>query len=227
MCWEIYAHLFAIIGGNRMDVTILSNSLAGIFLTKLRDKTTSTVEFRQALKSLTTILFISSSEKLPVGTIEVETPLERTIGVGQSNEIILVPIIRAGISMVEPILDIFPSAKVMYIGAQRNETTLEIEPYYSSLNDSISDEIVYLLDPMLATGGTLEYSINELSKLNPSEINILTIICAPEGVERVSDVVDNLNIPVKLWTASIDRQLNERGFILPGLGDAGDRICGV
>ncbi len=210
-----------------MDVTILSNSLAGIFLTKLRDKTTSTVEFRQALKSLTTILFISSSEKLPVGTIEVETPLERTIGVGQSNEIILVPIIRAGISMVEPILDIFPSAKVMYIGAQRNETTLEIEPYYSSLNDSISDEIVYLLDPMLATGGTLEYSINELSKLNPSEINILTIICAPEGVERVSDVVDNLNIPVKLWTASIDRQLNERGFILPGLGDAGDRICGV
>ena len=210
-----------------MEITVVSHSLASAFLTRLRDKNTDVQRFRETVESLSTILFLESSKSLDTEAIEVETPFEKTIGTEIANDIILVPIIRAGLGMVEPILKLYPQAVVMHIGAKRNEETLGTIPYYSSLKKDINGSIVFLLDPMLATGGTLSFAINEIAKFSPNRINILTVICAPEGIERVSETADNFNIPIGLWTAIIDRQLNENGYILPGLGDAGDRIFGT
>ncbi|MCD6594847.1 uracil phosphoribosyltransferase [bacterium] len=210
-----------------MEITIVSHSLSGIFLTKLRDKNADVSNFRETIESLTTVLFVESSKSLATETIEVETPFEKTIGTKLVEDIILIPIIRAGLGMVRPILNLYPQAIVMHIGAKRDEKTLETISYYSNINERIEGNTVFLLDPMLATGGTLSFSIDEIAKFSPERINILTVICAPEGIERVSFVADNSGIPIALWTAIIDRQLDDNGYILPGLGDAGDRIFGT
>jgi len=210
-----------------MEITIVSHSLSGIFLTKLRDKNADVSNFRETIESLTTVLFVESSKSLATETIEVETPFEKTIGTKLVEDIILIPIIRAGLGMVRPILNLYPQAIVMHIGAKRDEKTLETISYYSNINERIEGNTVFLLDPMLATGGTLSFAIDEIAKFSPERINILTVICAPEGIERVSFVADNSGIPIALWTAIIDRQLDDNGYILPGLGDAGDRIFGT
>jgi len=210
-----------------MEVTIISHSIAGFLLTTLRDKTTETPDFYCAIESISTILFINASSSFPSKGIKIETPLEKTLGSQPESKLVLVPILRAGLAMVQPVLRIFPDAVTYHIGAKRNEKTLEIITYYSNLNNALSDQVVYILDPMLATGGTLSYSLREVAKYNPSEIKILTVISSPEGLEKLSTVADNLKIPVHLWTASVDRELNDAGYILPGLGDAGDRAFGT
>ncbi|MCD6530976.1 uracil phosphoribosyltransferase [bacterium] len=210
-----------------MEVNIITHSLAGDYLTKLRDRDTPTPLFRQILDNLAVILFVESSRDLPTRTIEIETPLERTIGAEIERQIVLVPILRAGLGMVDSILKLAPESVVMHLGVRRNEETLEPEPYYSALGKQIEGAAVFILDPMLATGGTVAYAVEKVAKYSPARIDILSVLAAPEGVEKLSAGAEQVSVPVRLWVAALDRELNERGYILPGLGDAGDRIFGT
>ncbi len=215
-----------------MQTTVITHPIAGFLLTALRNKATDYVDFRHAIESLSAVLFVEATREYPTRTMEIDTPLEKTQGSEPEKHLVLIPVLRAGLAMVAPILDIFPNSVMYHIGAKRNEATLEIITYYCNIDSTIADKVVYILDPMLATGGTLSYAVSEVARHNPAEINMLTVIAAPEGLNRLAKHCDELmlqkpKLTIKLFTASIDRQLNSRGYILPGLGDAGDRAFGT
>ena len=165
-----------------------------------------------------------SFKDVPTQEIEVETPLEKTTQtVVKENSIAIVPILRAGLGMVDGILTLFPAAKVGHIGLYRDEETLEPQEYYCKLPTNIEQKVVMVVDPMLATGGSACDAIKMLKKRGCDKIKLLSIIAAPEGVKKVAE-----NYPeVEVFVAMLDRGLNEHGYIVPGLGDAGDRIFGT
>ena len=165
-----------------------------------------------------------SFKDVPTVEIDVETPLEVTKQtVIKENSIAIVPILRAGLGMVDGILSLFPSAKVGHIGLYRDEETLEPQEYYCKLPVAIEDKVVMVVDPMLATGGSASDAISMLKKRGCTKIKLLSIIAAPEGVKKVAE--DHPDVEV--FVSTLDRCLNEHGYILPGLGDAGDRIFGT
>lgn len=206
------------------NVHILDHPLIRHKVAIIRDKNTSTKQFREVIGEIATLMAFEAFKEVPTQTIIVETPLETVEQtVVKENSIAIVPILRAGLGMVDGILTLFPAAKVGHIGMYRNEETLEPQEYYCKLPQGIEDKVVMLVDPMLATGGSAIDAITLLKKRGCKHIKFLAIIGAPEGVEKVHTAHPD----VEIYVSTLDRQLNENGYILPGLGDAGDRIFGT
>ena len=191
----------------------------------LRDKKTSMKEFRELIEEITTLMtYEALKDGVPTTVKKVETPLEVCEQeVVCDNSIAIVPILRAGLGMVNGIHVLFPTARVGHIGMYRNEETLEPCEYYCKLPDGIEDKLVLVVDPMLATGGSACDAINLLKKRGCKNIKFMAIIGAPEGVSKVCEAHPDVNV----YVSTLDRQLNEHGYILPGLGDAGDRLFGT
>lgn len=206
------------------NVHILDHPLIRHKVAIIRDKNTTTKQFREVIGEIATLMAFEAFKDVPTQTVTVETPLETVEQtVVKENSIAIVPILRAGLGMVDGILTLFPAAKVGHIGMYRNEETLEPQEYYCKLPQGIEDKVVMLVDPMLATGGSANDAIALLKKRGCKHIKFLAIIGAPEGVEKVHSVHPD----VEIYVSTLDRQLNENGYILPGLGDAGDRIFGT
>ena len=206
------------------NVHILDHPLIRHKVAIIRDKNTSTKQFREVISEIATLMAYEAFKEVPTQQITVETPLETVEQtVVKENSIAIVPILRAGLGMVDGILTLFPAAKVGHIGMYRNEETLEPQEYYCKLPQGIEDKVVMLVDPMLATGGSAIDAITLLKKRGCKHIKFLAIIGAPEGVEKVHTAHPD----VEVYVSTLDRQLNENGYILPGLGDAGDRIFGT
>ena len=190
----------------------------------LRDKHTGMKEFRELVEEITTVMTYESMHDVELVPVEVETPLERTTQYRVKEEsIAIVPILRAGLGMVNGVHKVFPTARVGHIGMYRNEETLEPQEYYCKLPDGIQDMTVFLVDPMLATGGSACDALAALKKRGCKNIKFMALIAAPEGVEAVAKAHPD----VKVYISTLDRCLNKNGYILPGLGDAGDRLFGT
>ncbi len=206
------------------NVHILDHPLIRHKLAIIRNEETDTKQFREVIKELATLMAYESFKDVPTQQIEVKTPLETvTQTVVKENSIAIVPILRAGLGMVDGILSLFPAAKVGHIGLYRNEETLEPQEYYCKLPVGIEEKVVMVVDPMLATGGSAVDAIKMLKKRGCKKIKLMSIIAAPEGVEKVATAHPD----VEIYVSTLDRCLNEHGYILPGLGDAGDRIFGT
>ena len=206
------------------NVHILEHPLIRHKLAIIRNKNTDTKQFREIIKELATLMAYESFKDVPTQEVEVETPLETTKQiVVRENSIAIVPILRAGLGMVDGILSLFPAAKVGHIGLYRDEDTLEPQEYYCKLPSNIEEKVVMVVDPMLATGGSAVDAINMLKKRGCKKIKLMSIIAAPEGAKKVADAHPD----VEVYISTLDRCLNEHGYILPGLGDAGDRIFGT
>lgn len=204
------------------NLIIVSNPLVQHYLFHLRDKTTKPALFRTLTKKLTLLLCFEAAKEINVKKKELETPLEKTEGFVIDNEIVLIPILRAGLGMIDAILELFPNVDVGYMGFQRDETTAIAKGYYSKLPD-LKEKLVFIADPMLATGGSLKNAIEEIKIQKPKKIIAISIVAAPEGVNLIREKYPE----VKIYTASLDRELNEKKYILPGLGDFGDRLYGT
>ena len=209
---------------NYDNVQILDHPLIRHKLAIIRNKNTDTKQFREVIKEIATLMAYESFKDVPTQEIVVETPLEKTTQIiVKENSIAIVPILRAGLGMVDGILSLFPAAKVGHIGLYRDEETLEPQEYYCKLPTNIEEKVVMVTDPMLATGGSAVDAINMLKKRGCKNIKFMAIIAAPEGVEKVAKAHPD----VQIYVSTLDRCLNENGYILPGLGDAGDRIFGT
>lgn len=210
---------------NFENVTIFNHPLINHKIAILRDEKTSMKEFRELVEEITTLMtFECLKDGVPTVEKQVTTPLETcTQSVVKDNAIVIVPILRAGLGMVNGIHVLFPSARVGHIGLCRNEETLEPYEYYCKLPDGIEDKLVLVIDPMLATGGSACDAIKLLKKRGCKNIKFMAVIGAPEGVTRVAEAHPD----VQIFVSTLDRCLNENGYILPGLGDAGDRLFGT
>ena len=210
---------------NYDNVTIFDHPLINHKIAILRDEKTSMKEFRELIEEITTLMtFECLKEGVPTTEKQVKTPLETcTQRVVKDNSIVIVPILRAGLGMVSGVHVLFPSARVGHIGMYRNEETLQPCEYYSKLPDGIEDKLVLLVDPMLATGGSACDAIASLKKRGCKDIKFMAVIGAPEGVTKVAETHPDVHI----FVSTLDRCLNENGYILPGLGDAGDRLFGT
>lgn len=190
----------------------------------LRDKNTSMKEFRELIEEITTIMTYESMRDVELVPVQVETPLEVTTQYKVADDsVAIVPILRAGLGMVNGVHKVFPTAKVGHIGMYRDEETLEPHAYYCKLPAEIENKTVFLIDPMLATGGSACDAIAALKQRGCKKIKFMAIIAAPQGVEKVA--TSHPDVPV--YVSTLDRCLNENGYILPGLGDAGDRLFGT
>ncbi|MCZ9293949.1 uracil phosphoribosyltransferase [Corynebacterium meitnerae] len=205
-----------------MQITVIEHPLAISRLTRLRDKRTSNSSFRAALSDLGSMLIYEASRDLETETFDCETPVGTATGVRLKQPPIIVPIIRAGLGLVDPSLAMIPDAQVGFIGLARDEETHEPVPYLEALPEDLSGQPVFLVDPMLATGGSLVHAIELLTARGADDITVVTVVCAQEGVDRIAA----LDAPLRLVTATIDPSLNEDAYIVPGLGDAGDRLYG-
>lgn len=192
-------------------------------VTILRDKHTDSETFRSALQRVSNILAAEISKEFSLTNIEVETPLEITVGSKLTNEVILVPVLRAGLGMVNGFLQIIPEAKLGHIGLQRDEETLKPVEYYYKVPKKLEFAEVVMLDPMLATGGSASEALKYLKKRGASRLVFACLVAAPEGIAKLNSEHPD----VKIFTAALDRELNNKGYILPGLGDAGDRTFGT
>lgn len=190
----------------------------------LRDKRTGMKEFRELVEEITTMMTYESMRDVKLTPVQVETPLEVTTQYKVPEEsIAIVPILRAGLGMVNGVHKVFPTAKVGHIGMYRDEETLQPQEYYCKLPDGIENKTVFLVDPMLATGGSVCDALAALKKRGCKNIKLMSIIAAPEGIEKVATT--HPDVPV--YVSTLDRALNENGYIVPGLGDAGDRLFGT
>ena len=205
------------------NVTVLDHPLIRHKIAILRDKNTGMKQFRELVEEITTLLTFESFKEVPTKTVTVSTPLEDCEQQTVDGEVAIVPILRAGLGMVSGVHTLFPTAKVGHIGMYRNEETLEPQEYYCKLPEGIEHMQVILLDPMLATGGSACDAIDLLKRRGCKNIKLMNIIGAPEGVEKVAEAHPDVNI----YLSTLDRCLNENGYILPGLGDAGDRLFGT
>ncbi len=207
-----------------MPVTEVKHPLIQHKITYLRDKKTDTKIFRETLNEIAGLMVYEATKDMPLEEIEVETPVMVTKSyVLPDKALAIVPILRAGLGLVEGVMTFVPTAKVGHIGVYRNEETLEPVYYYCKLPEDISERKVILVDPMLATGGSANYSIEYLKDKGVKDIVFLCIIAAPEGINNVLAKHPDVSI----FVAQIDKGLNEKGYIYPGLGDAGDRILGT
>jgi uracil phosphoribosyltransferase len=206
------------------NLTVLEHPLIQHKLTLLRDKRTSTRDFKLLASEIAMLMAYEVTKDLPLEPLEIETPLERTRGVQVAGKkLTLVPILRAGLGMVEGIAQLIPSARVGHIGLYRDHETLQPVDYYFKIPAGEQSRDFFVLDPMLATGGSAVAAVQALRKAGASRIRFLCLVAAPPGVKAMLDA--HPDVPV--FTAALDRQLNDKGYILPGLGDAGDRLFGT
>ncbi len=206
------------------SVIEVDNPLVLDRITRLRDKTTPSREFRQFVQEITMLLAADATNHLPLVDVDVETPLQVTTGqlIAQPGPCI-VSIMRAGNIMAETLRDLVSDASIGFIGLARQSVTLEIDDYYTNLPDDVGDRQCIVVDPMLATGNSLSVALRKLMDAGVSQITVVNILACPEGIRRITSEYPDVRIVV----AKIDERLNERGYILPGLGDAGDRIYGT
>lgn len=204
-------------------VHVVDHPLIADSLTRVRDKHTPNALFRQELERIGTLLIAEATHGLPTRGVKVETPLTETLGRQLSNQPVVVPVLRAGLGLLHAAQDLLPNADVGFIGVARDETTHQPKPYVNKLPESLEDRQIIVLDPMLATGGSLAHTCRLLVERGATgTIIVVCVLAAPEGIEHLRQ--ENLDLAV--YTASLDERLNENAFIVPGLGDAGDRQFG-
>jgi uracil phosphoribosyltransferase len=189
----------------------------------LRDRSTGHGDFRQALFEASAILAVEAARELPVHEVEVETPLEPTTGHRLPSEIAVVPVLRAGLGMVDAFLRLLPDARVGHLGLYRDEETHEPFEYYERLPPRLDEAWVFVVDPMLATGGSAVHALKRLKAQGAKRLTLVCLVVAPEGLSALEE--HHPDVPV--WTAALDRELDENAYIRPGLGDAGDRVFGT
>jgi len=204
-----------------VSVTVVDHALAGHLLAQLRTEETAPPVFRTLAKRLALTLALEAIRDLPTTEVTVRTPLEETTG-HVLGDLVAVPILRAGLGMLEAVTELFPEVAVGYIGLERDEASLEPQSYYRKL-PPVQGRHVLVLDPMLATGGSGSAATSAVKEGGPSSIRFVCVVAAPEGIRRME--AEHPDVPI--FTAAIDRQLNDNGYILPGLGDFGDRLFGT
>lgn len=206
-----------------MDTLVVDHPLAAQLLTRMRDERTDRAVFRQAADELALMLVYEATRALATEPVTIRTPLTETTGVRVTRPPMVVPVLRAGLGMLGPVLRLLPGSDTGFIGVARDESTHEPVPYMNSVPDDLDGRDVLVLDPMLATGGSMVFACEQLAARNPGTVTAVCILAAPEGVDRLrgTGLVD------RLVTASVDEHLNEDAFIVPGLGDAGDRLFGT
>ncbi len=204
------------------NLIVVNHPLAQHLLTQLRNKQTPPEVFRSLTRKLTTILLIEATRDLPTENVLVETPLEQTQGTVLAARLVVVPILRAGLGMLEPVVELFPDVAVGYIGMERDHTTAVANSYYLKL-PPVEGSTVLLIDPMLATGGSADQALAAIRSRGASKMVLICIVAAPEGVERLA----RHHPDVPIVTAALDRELNPSKYILPGIGDFGDRLYGT
>lgn len=205
------------------NVVVVDHPLVGHNLTCLRNKNTQHLEFRRSLGEISLLMSYEIARSFETREVHIETPLEGAPGTCLTRDVALIPVLRAGIGMLEPILKILPNARVGFIGLKRDEKTLEPAFYYENFPKNLGDFEVVLIDPMLATGGTVSALMALLARHGATRVKVLSLLASPEGIRHVHERFPDLVI----YTAAIDRCLNQKGYILPGLGDAGDRLFGT
>ena len=211
-----------------MELRIVDHPLVAHKLTVLRDETTDSPTFRRLTEELVTLLAYEATRNVRVVSRTVHTPLQAAVGVKLSSpRPLVVPILRAGLGMLEGMTRLIPTAEVGFLGMARNEETLVATTYAERLPSDLTGRQCYVLDPMLATGGTLASAVEFLVRRGADHITCICLIAAPEGIARLEEVVEQLHVPCTLVLAGLDEKLNDVGYILPGLGDAGDRLYGV
>lgn len=204
-------------------VIVFDHPLIQHKLTYLRDKTTSHRPFRALLYQIAGLMVFEATRHVPTVEVDVMTPMERTRGRRLAGTVTVVPVLRAGLGMAEGVLEMMPEARVGHLGLSRDERTLQPIAYLKRLPSDLNAGPVLLVDPMLATGGSAVAAIQMLREAGATDLRMLCLVAAPEGIRRLTELDKDLVI----YTASIDRQLNEKGYIMPGLGDAGDRLYGT
>lgn len=206
------------------NLTVIQHPLVRHKITLLRDKRTATRDFKALVNEIAMLMAYEATQDLPLEPVEVETPLEATTGAQVAGKkLALVPILRAGLGMVDGIMQLIPGARVGHIGLYRDDETLEPVHYYFKIPGAEQDRLFFVLDPMLATGGSAVHAITALKNVGARQIRLLCLVAAPEGVQKM--LTAHADVPV--FTAALDRELNANGYILPGLGDAGDRLFGT
>ena len=211
-----------------MRVHVADHPLIAHKLTALRDRNTDSPTFRRLADELVTLLAYEATREVRVEPFDIETPVAPTRGIKlASPKPLVVPILRAGLGMLDGMVRLLPTAEVGFLGLVRNEATLEATTYANRLPDDLSGRQCYLLDPMLATGGTLAVAIRYLVDLGADDITAICLLSAPEGIERLEAAIADLHVPVTVVTGAMDERLDDNGYIVPGLGDAGDRLYGV
>ena len=203
---------------------VISHPLIQHKLSILRREDTSTKDFRELVNEIAMLMGYEVSHDLPLEEVEIQTPITKTVQKQLSGKkLAIVPILRAGIGMVDGFLSLVPAAKVGHIGMYRDEETLEPVEYLVKLPEDIDQRQIFVVDPMLATGGSAILAVDSLKKRGAANIKFVCLVAAPEGVKKLQDAHPDIDI----YTASLDEKLNENGYIVPGLGDAGDRLFGT
>src|SRR5918999_2989645 len=204
-----------------MSATVVDHPLAAHLLVSLRDRNTPATWFRSVTKRLTTVLMLEATRDLPSRPRRVQTPLEETSGRRLAQPLAAVPILRAGLGMLDAVVELFPEVRVGYLGLERDEATFQPSEYYAKL-PRLDDARVFVLDPMLATGGSADAALTSIKDSGATWIRMVSVVSAPEGIK----VLEQSHPDVDIVTAAVDRELNEHAYILPGLGDMGDRLFG-
>lgn len=211
-----------------MKVQVVNHPLVTHKLTVLRDKKTNSQVFRHLVDELVTLLAYEATREVRIEPVQIETPVTSTKGAMLSTpRPVVVPILRAGLGMLEGMMRVLPSADVGFLGMVRDEKTLQASTYANRLPEDLSGRQCYVLDPMLATGGTLVAAFNYLIERGAKDITAICLLSAPEGAKAVERAFENSDFPITIVTGAMDEKLNEHGYIVPGLGDAGDRLYGV
>lgn len=211
-----------------MKVHVADHPLISHKLTVLRDEKTDSPTFRRLVEELVTLLAYEATRDVRTKTVTVQTPVTQTQGFKMAEpRPVVVPILRAGLGMLEGMSRLVPTAEVGFLGMVRDEKTLKASTYANRLPDDLSGRQCFVLDPMLATGGTLISAINYLIDKGANDITAICILAAPEGIENMERAFENSRVPITIVTGALDTKLNEFGYIVPGLGDAGDRLYGV
>ena len=211
-----------------MRIHVVDHPLVSHKLTNLRDETTDSPTFRRLVDQLVTLLAYEATREVRVAPKDIKTPVAPTTGVELARpKPLVVPILRAGLGMLEGMMRLMPTAEVGFLGMVRNEETLEASTYAERLPYDLSGRQCYVLDPMLATGGTLAAALGFLTSRGADDITAICLLAAPEGCERLERDLADLDVPVQVVTAAMDEKLNDKGYIVPGLGDGGDRLYGL
>jgi uracil phosphoribosyltransferase len=205
------------------NLTVVEHPVLADRLAVMRDRATPHGEFRQALFEAAAIMAVEVARELPLREVEIETPLEPTKGLRLRDEVAVVPVLRAGLGMVEGFLRLLPDARVGHVGIYRDEEEHVPIDYYERLPPRLPSSRVYVLDPMLATGGSAVHALDKLKRAGAAHLELVCLVSAPQGIAAVQDEHPD----VRIWTAAVDRELDENAYIRPGLGDAGDRVFGT
>jgi uracil phosphoribosyltransferase len=205
-----------------VQLTVVEHPIVQARLTVMRDARSTNSEFRAALRELATLLVYEATRGLEQSDLPIETPVAPTVGVTIANPPLLVPVLRAGLGMAEAAFNLLPESQMGFVGLARDEQTHQPHAYMASLPDSLAGRPVIVLDPMLATGGSLLHCLRLLAARGAHDLTVICALAAPEGLQALADS----GLPVRLFTASVDERLNDRAYIVPGLGDAGDRQFG-